>query len=348
MILLWGVPGDGPLDAVHASLVRLGVDFRLLDQRDAAGSAATLRVEGQRLMLEVEGPRETDRLDFERVGAAYLRPVETARAVPCAADDDAARRADDVDRAMVTWADLASAFIVNRPAAMAVNNSKPYQLRLIASYGFPVPETLVTTDPAAVSAFAQRHRGVVYKSVSGVRSIVSVLGAAGLERLDDVANCPTQFQEEIRGVDVRVHVVGDEIYGTRVRSDAQDYRYASLSGETATLEPVGIPDAIAVRCRAMTAGMGLAVAGIDFRRTIDDRWVCFEVNPSPGFIFYEEATGQPIASAIARLLAREDAARGRGAIGRRRLAGAHGGWTDASETRRYPRFPSSRPSNASR
>jgi glutathione synthase/RimK-type ligase-like ATP-grasp enzyme len=59
----------------------------------------------------------------------------------------------------------------------------------------------------------------------------------------------------------------------------------------------------------MAAGMRLAVAGIDLRRTPDDRWVCFEVNPSPAFVYYELATGQPIAHAVAHLLARADEAR---------------------------------------
>lgn len=48
--------------------------------------------------------------------------------------------------------------------------------------------------------------------------------------------------------------------------------------------------------------MGLLLAGIALRRTPEGGWVCFEVNPSPGFSFYEEATGQPIAAAVADLL----------------------------------------------
>jgi D-alanine-D-alanine ligase-like ATP-grasp enzyme len=47
----------------------------------------------------------------------------------------------------------------------------------------------------------------------------------------------------------------------------------------------------------------LAVAGIDLRRTSGGRFYCFEANPSPGFSFYEEMTGQPVGEAIARLLA---------------------------------------------
>jgi D-alanine-D-alanine ligase-like ATP-grasp enzyme len=42
------------------------------------------------------------------------------------------------------------------------------------------------------------------------------------------------------------------------------------------------------------------VAGIDLRRTTDGRWVCFEVNPSPGFVYFDDGT---ITEALADLLA---------------------------------------------
>jgi D-alanine-D-alanine ligase-like ATP-grasp enzyme len=37
-------------------------------------------------------------------------------------------------------------------------------------------------------------------------------------------------------------------------------------------------------------------------KTEDGRWYCFEVNPSPGFSYFENLTGQPIAKAIATYL----------------------------------------------
>ncbi len=55
----------------------------------------------------------------------------------------------------------------------------------------------------------------------------------------------------------------------------------------------------------MTASLGLLIAGIDLRLTDDGHWYCFEVNPSPGFTYYEIATGQPLALAVARLLSAE-------------------------------------------
>ncbi|MER3479214.1 MAG: RimK domain-containing protein ATP-grasp, partial [Meiothermus sp.] len=34
----------------------------------------------------------------------------------------------------------------------------------------------------------------------------------------------------------------------------------------------------------------------------EDDWYCFEINPCPGFAYYEQHTGQPISAALAELL----------------------------------------------
>jgi glutathione synthase/RimK-type ligase-like ATP-grasp enzyme len=175
---------------------------------------------------------------------------------------------------------------------------------MIAACGFSVPDTLVTTDAVAVGRFLRRHHDVIYKSTSGVRSIVSRLGPTRRDALEDVANCPTQFQEYVPGVDIRVHVVGDDILATEICSKADDYRYASRSNLDVAMVPIVLPEKVAAACRAMVNSMGLNVAGIDLRRTPDDKWYCFEVNPSPGFTFFEAAAGQPIAATIADFLLR--------------------------------------------
>ena len=63
-----------------------------------------------------------------------------------------------------------------------------------------------------------------------------------------------------------------------------------------------LPDAVAARSRRLASALGLPVAGIDLRVTPAGEWYCFEVNPSPAFSYYESATGQPIAAAVAGLL----------------------------------------------
>src|SRR4029434_8346156 len=101
---------------------------------------------------------------------------------------------------------------------------------------------------------------------------------------------------------VRVPVGGEGGFATAIQSDATDYRYASRTGDDITIVATDIDGVLGERLVALTRHMGLLVAGIDLRVTADDEWFCFEVNPSPGFTFYEDATGQAIAAAIADLL----------------------------------------------
>ena len=151
-------------------------------------------------------------------------------------------------------------------------------------------------------AFLREHKRLVYKSISGVRSIVATLDSGQEDRLAGVATGPVQFQQWIDGRDIRVHVVGAACFATAVDSQADDYRYAAQEGADLALEPFELPRALAERLVAISRQMGLLVAGIDLRLTAEGVWFCFEINPSPGFTFYEEATGQPIAAAIADLL----------------------------------------------
>lgn len=296
--LLWGLPGDATLAAVDRAVRRLGVGTVFLDQRAVLDTTVELSV-GK----TVEGCFRMGDLtvDLAEIGAAYLRPHDGIRAGGVRKSKDK-RHAHEVTDALSAWADVTPAYVVNRPSASASNGSKPAQLKAIAAAGFSVPETLVTNDPDVVTAFARQHGEVIYKSVSSVRSRVRSL-ADGVP-LDDVRHCPTQFQARVPGTDVRVHVVGAEAFATRIESDADDYRYAVREGlPRPRLDAVDLPDDMADRCTTLATALGLRVAGIDLRVTPEEEWYCFEVNPSPAFSYYEYGTGQPIATAIAGLLA---------------------------------------------
>jgi glutathione synthase/RimK-type ligase-like ATP-grasp enzyme len=206
---------------------------------------------------------------------------------------------------LVAWMDVAPARVVNRTRLMGSNGSKPYQAQLIRRQGFRVPETLVTNDPQTVREFCAHHGRVVFKSISGIRSIVAEMSAAELERLGALHGCPVQFQAYVPGFDVRVHTIGDDVFATRIDSTGTDYRYASHNGDGdgTRLSPYDIDHGLARRCRELAGALGLAFAGIDLRITPDDDVVCFEVNPSPAYSYYEAHTDQPISLAVARYLA---------------------------------------------
>ncbi|HSE59882.1 MAG TPA: hypothetical protein VLA99_14370 [Nitrospiraceae bacterium] len=302
MILLWGLLEDSPLALVQAALQRQGAQTFVADQSAVRETILDFTVGADvRGVLQV-GSRTCD---LSRVTAAYIRPYDSRRLLrgTDAQEGSAAwRHAEALDDGLSLWSELTPALVVNRFEAMAGNSSKPYQALQIRSSGFEVPDTLITTDPAAAEEFWEQHGTVVYKSVSSVRSIVSRLMPEHRDRLADIQWCPTQFQAYVPGTDVRVHVVGNDVFACEILSDADDYRYAAREGAETKLRPYTLPDDCAERCVKLAVATGLLVAGIDLRRTPDECWYCFEVNPSPGFTYYQEGTQHPIDHAIARLL----------------------------------------------
>jgi hypothetical protein len=310
MILLWGIFPDRPFAAVHAALGRRGAPIFVLDQMNIAQTQIELQV-GAAVTGSIRVGAAA--CDLAAISAVYVRCYDS-RALHSAGSDvtPAQRRhAREVDDIVTSWLSVTPAFIVNPLSAMASNSSKPYQLSLIHTAGFATPDTLLTTDPSAVRAFWERHGQVIYKSISGVRSIVSRLKAEHGDRLDDIRWCPTQFQQHVPGRDYRVHIVGDELFACEIVSQADDYRYGARQDMDAELRACALPADCADRCHALAQSLALAVAGIDLRRTPDGEWFCFEVNPSPAFTYYATATGQPIAEAIAALLSPNSAPRQR-------------------------------------
>jgi glutathione synthase/RimK-type ligase-like ATP-grasp enzyme len=193
--------------------------------------------------------------------------------------------------------------VVNRVGGGMSNHSKPYQGLLVGRCGLRTPPTLVTNDPDAVLEFLEAHGGeVIYKSLSGVRSIVRRVGPEHLARLPLLQHGPAQFQAFIPGDNVRVHTVGDQLFATRVFSNVVDYRYARRDGGDVQMVPFELPSEIAEACRRVARALDVTLAGIDLKRTPEGDYYCFEVNPSPGFLYYEQHTGQPISLALAELL----------------------------------------------
>jgi glutathione synthase/RimK-type ligase-like ATP-grasp enzyme len=288
VILVWGPSDDPPIAQVVAALEERSAEVVHLDD----GALGALRYDVVLAArpsgwIELAG-RE---VALESLHGIYLRPRDPIQGPAVAAS-----------ATLLAVAARLPAAVVNRPTAGASNLSKPFQLRLIAAAGLDVPETLVTTDPVAARDFLAVHGRLVYKSVSGVRSIVGTLDGSEAERLDGVRTGPVQLQRWVDGLDVRVHVVGDRWFATAITSEVDDYRYAAREGEEVSMAPYEIPAALGDRLVALTRRMGLLVSGVDLRLTRDGTWCCFEVNPSPGFTFYEDGTGQPIAEAIAALL----------------------------------------------
>ena len=307
MILFAGIPSEAPLALAIEAAERAGVPHVIFNQRQSMHYD---------LALECNGSGFTGRLSLggsprslSEITGIYARMMDTA-ALPelqptrrAPADAESAAKARAVCALFDEVLDVLPVPVANRPSFMGSNLSKPAQAQAIVRAGLLTPPTLVTNVPEAVRAFHADHRRVVYKSISAARSIVREWRPDTGPDVGAVANLPTQFQAFVPGQNVRVHVIGRELFATAIDSDAVDYRYAGRDDEDVSMTAVELPQVVADACVSVTRELGLTMSGIDLKRTPNDEWYCFEVNPSPAYSFFQELGGQPIADALVKLLA---------------------------------------------
>lgn len=303
MILLCGIPSEGPMRRVANALDALGGPYVFLNQRRLDDVDLWYRIVQGELRGELRLGTVTYPLEGFR--AVYWRLADVGQLPELRGMSHAAprvRHARSLHDTLLRWIEIAPGRVVNRSGPMASNASKAWQMQRITRCGFKVPETLITNDPALVRDFCDRHGEVIFKSVSGNRSVVRTLGPEELGQLDRIRGCPTQFQAFVPGDNVRVHVIGSRALATHIDTAAVDYRYASRDGIDARLTPCELPEELVARCVALAADLELPFAGVDLKLTPEGEVFCFEVNPCPAFSYYEDHTEQAIAETLGRYL----------------------------------------------
>jgi glutathione synthase/RimK-type ligase-like ATP-grasp enzyme len=305
MILVCGGLADTVTELVCARLSDRGYPYRLLDL-GSYPSGYEVSWQWQRAAHPTGFIAASDwKLDLDELSGVFIRFLGPEGHQPVDGVEPEFQTAIDFEHStglMALVEDL-PCVVVNRIAGGMSNSSKPFQALLVRQSGLLTPPTIVTNDPAAARSFIDEFRGdVVYKSLSGIRSIVRRVGPDTKARLPFLRHGPAQFQAFIPGTNIRVHTVGDDVFATRVSSDVVDYRYARREGGSVEMEPWTLPDALAASCLRLAHALGLELSGIDLKETPDGQVYCFEINPSPGFLYYEQRTRQPISAAVADLL----------------------------------------------
>lgn len=304
MILVCGGLADTVTELVCARLASCGYPYRLVNLGVyPAGFGVTWHWRGPYPDGYIVGPEwRVDLTELTGVYARFVGPEGRVPPVDVTAESAPALHAEH-DAGLIAALEYLPCSVVNRLGGGMSNHSKPYQAMLVRQCGLSTPPTLVTNDPEEAHRFHDEwHGDVIYKSLSGVRSIVRRLGPDQLARLPYLRHGPAQFQAFIPGDNVRVHVVGDDLFATHIRSASVDYRYARREGSDVEMKPFTLPPDVAESCLQLARRTDLLLAGIDLKVTPDGDYYCFEVNPCPGFLYYEQYTGQPISGALADLL----------------------------------------------
>ena len=261
--------------------------------------------------LEFELP-DGRRLALDRVGAVWYRRIRPMTVDPALTDETGRLFAwsESNEALLGVWYAM-RCFWMNPPLADEAALRKVHQLRIARRVGLAIPETLVTNSPDEAREFVGRHGpGRVirkaFRNIAEAPRETALVGERELGMLDGVRFAPVIFQAFVPArLDLRVTVVGREIFAASIASDAAhrvDYRPGLA---TADVRPYSLPDQVAERLLALMTELGLAFGAVDFRVTPEGDHVFLEVNPAGEYLFISERSGLPIPQAIAATLERE-------------------------------------------
>ncbi|MBS0610101.1 MAG: alpha-L-glutamate ligase [Proteobacteria bacterium] len=308
MILVVSYPGEEHTDAVCERLVAAGEAVHRLDLSDLPARLALAfdwpGAAPPALRLLGERP-----IDLATVDAVWWRRVRPFEIDPAVGPDDRRQFAhSETEQAVLGMLDSIDAPWINPRGADDAAHRKPLQWTQAAAVGLALPPTCVTTSAEAARTFcqAQHGEGVVFKpflaSIADWRE-TRLVEAEDLDRLDLVRLAPVIFQRCIRGVDLRVTMIGDAIFAAEI--DARDSDYPvdmrMVIGQ-AKMRAVDLPDALAERLRALMRRLGLVYGAIDLKQDARGDYYFLEVNPAGQWLFVESRTGLPITQAHADAL----------------------------------------------
>jgi glutathione synthase/RimK-type ligase-like ATP-grasp enzyme len=206
--------------------------------------------------------------------------------------------------------------------AMGRANNKTLQIAIARQVGLNVPETIVTSSKEEAEAFVDAHPYCVSKpltighpKVNGQQKVLltTLIDPGHKPDFSNVYLAPTILQEAVDVKDdVRVVVVGDQVFAATVNSDYEvtddnkhlrDNRAGHYEG-TVSIEATELPEEIALGCKAHVKKLGMQFGAIDMLVDKDGTYWFLENNPNGQWAYIEDATGQPIGRAIAQLLER--------------------------------------------
>src|SRR5262245_32471028 len=139
MILIAGLPGEGPVRLVIEAAQEAAIPFLVFDQHSAHSYDFSLRCMGNRIsgMLRIDG---TD-YSLDDFSGVYCRVMdyqflpEHLPSKKAFVGKEAAEKSKWIHERLLQWLDVANCRVMNPPSNGWSNMSKPYQIQLIAASG---------------------------------------------------------------------------------------------------------------------------------------------------------------------------------------------------------------------
>jgi RimK family alpha-L-glutamate ligase len=197
----------------------------------------------------------------------------------------------------------------NPPSAIRVARDHWRTVRVLAAAGLPVPATIAGADPEVLAARASKLGYPVVVKQRRSRMGVGVVLCHGRDHLEAVLDSMWRLGDEVvvqrylpaDGVSVRLLVIGgDVIAAARFTAAGGEWRSNAARGGGAEAHRAGTRE-IELSLTAARS-MGLGICGVDLLP--GPELTILEVNPTPGFVHLEDATGIDVAAAMISFLVR--------------------------------------------
>lgn len=203
-------------------------------------------------------------------------------------------------------------FVLNSSLSIETAKDKLATMQILAANSIPIPKTMLAKFPLNIDLVETEFRyPLVLKTVSGSHG-KGVFFCENQSQLEDISNLIEvskdpkvnviiqEFVRSSRGKDIRVIVIGGRPIGAIVRTAKRD-RYKANFTAGGTVTPFTLNPAVEWLAVESAALLGLDIAGVDILFDGDNYSVC-EINSSPGFEGFEQATGISVPKAIYQYL----------------------------------------------
>lgn len=203
-------------------------------------------------------------------------------------------------------------FVLNNADSIEQARDKLHSIQILAQNNIPLPKTMLARMPLDPD-WVKKHFNfpLILKTIAGSQG-KGVLLCDKPSQLEDIFHLVGKTNDErqilmlqefisaSKGKDLRVFVIGGRAVGVMLRSAENDGYKANYSrGGTVLNFPLNAElEWLAV---ASAKSLNLEIAGVDILMDSDGYRVC-EVNSSPGFEGFEEATGINIPLEILRFI----------------------------------------------
>lgn len=316
MLLLVTNRRDITIDYVVAELKRRKTPFFRLNTEDLPSARCTMSAFPRSAWSLLFGEHEVSGSD---VKAAYFRrPAPPASNLTITDNGEREYAEAEWGAFLKSLYSRLEGLWLNAPMDIFASEDKPKQLTLASEIGFHVPQVMITNDITTVRKVIQEGPAIGkplrQALINGEQE--RVIFTTRLERLNDsdldaIAMAPFIVQTEIRKqYDVRVTVVGSQVFATAIRSqEHEETKVDWRQGSRPDLkhERIELPREVEEQCAALMKRLNLRYGAIDFICDQQGKFWFLEINPNGQWAWIENLTGYPIAAAIVDQL--EDIAR---------------------------------------